>query len=123
MQIRKLLVRCQNHLHQLMVGTRWLFSYLYFPALLALQYHNANVIVFMLLLFGSGIFMLVLANRLYAFIVDRLKMETQIFLLPGVARTNQVYGRREAVGRSIIALAVSIILTVSLIFAVRILWR
>ncbi len=123
-QIRKFLSRRQNHIHQLMVsGGRGLFAYLFLSILPALLRHNVNPLTIALLIFVSSVFLLFAANFLYAFIVNRLKMETLIFLLPGGTKTDQVYGRREAVGRLIIALTVSIVFTIILVFTLYIVWR
>ena len=123
-QIRKFLSRCQNHIHQLMVSVgSGLFIYLFVSIVPALEHHNVNFIMIMLLLPASSVSLTFAANFLYAFIVKRLKIETLIFLLPGRMKTNQVYGRREAVGRLIVALVVSIVFAITLVFALHTLWR
>ncbi len=94
-QIQTLLFHRQNHVHQLMVAAgNGLFTYLGSSLVPILIHHNIDAIPLTLLLIGSSIFMMFAATFLSAFIVNRLKMVTLVFLLPGAPKTNQVYGRR-----------------------------
>jgi hypothetical protein len=87
------------------------------------QLHHVDYILQILLLVGPGFLLILAAFFLFTLIVRRLHMETLVFLLPGAMRATHVYGRREAVGRLVIALVLLMIFDGSLAAAFRLLWR
>jgi hypothetical protein len=122
-QIKKLLLRSLNRIHQFMIAG--LNRVILWPSLFLLllflcqHLHVGDFIVQVLLAFATGFSLLLLALFLQSLLVLHLKMETTIFLLPGASRDTQIYGRREAVGRLIIALITLIVCDGSLIFALK----
>jgi hypothetical protein len=123
-QTRKLLLRCQNRVHQFMVGVGgWVLLSLPLSLMPTFQLHHVDYILQILLLIGPGVLLMLAAFFLFTLIVRRLHMETLVFLLPGAMRATHVYGRREAVGRLVIALVLLMIFDGSLAAAFRLLWR
>jgi hypothetical protein len=124
MQIRTVLLRRQNHVHEFIVTVgNWMLLYLFLSLLPPLQQHHVNFILQIFLIVGSGILLALVAFFLFAFIIRRLKIETLVFLLPGATSSTKVYGRREAVGRLFVDLILLIVIGGGCIFALHLLWR
>lgn len=66
---------------------------------------------------------MVIAFFLFLFIIRRFHLETHIFLFPGATRTAHNYGRREAVGRLIVAMVLLVVLQIVFVIVFRLLWR
>lgn len=123
-QIRRVLLRRQNHFHEFIVTVgNWMLFYLFFCLLPPLQQHHVNFLLQICLLVGSGALLTVAAFSLLLMIIRRLKAETLVFLLPGATNSSRIYGRREAISRLVVALILLIVISGIVELAFHVLWR
>ncbi len=123
-RIRKVLLRCQNRVqHLLQVIAIYLILFTPFSVQPTLQEHRVAPLLQIFLIFGCTLLLVPPTFFFFNFIVKLFHLEKQIFLFPGALRTTHVYGGREAVGRLITALCITIIFDLIIIILLRLLWK
>jgi hypothetical protein len=83
--------------------------------------HGVSILQFLIAI-GVSILLIPVTWFLNIVIVSFLKMETTVFLFPGMMKTTRVYGWREAIGRLLVALVISIVIWASIFFTLRLFW-
>lgn len=124
-QIGKVLLRCQNRFQQWLIGSVYFFSlFLLVPLLPSLlQEHHVAFIAQLLLTVVGSLLMTPVFLFLLSVILRLLQMDTYVFMLPGAVKATQVYGDRETKSTLVVALVLSMVFSVSLLIAFRLLWR
>ncbi|MGH2612874.1 MAG: hypothetical protein ACRDFB_07470 [Rhabdochlamydiaceae bacterium] len=122
--IRKVLLRCQNRVHQ------WLIFYtslalfcLFLPFQLVAEQHHLDFAAQLLFEVGGGISLGAATFVLFAAIVRLLKLETRVFLFPGARESTRTHGNREVIGTMLVALILLMLVTATLFTAFHIFWR
>lgn len=123
-QMKKLLLRCQNRVHQFVIMCA---IFMLFSLFLAFQpiakQHSLDFVSQLFLELGGGLVLDVVAFCLFSVFVRLLKLERRIFLFPGMTKATRVYGRREMIGTVVLALTLYVLLIVIVTIAFRFLWK
>jgi hypothetical protein len=123
--IRELLLRHLNRFHQLLIFCASFSTLLsgISPLQSVAHQHHLDFLAQLLLEAGGGTLLGLATFFLFIAIVHLLKLDTRVFLFPGMTKATQIYGRRDVIGTIVVVLIFLVLVEIIVTLAFRILWR